>query len=186
MNVKNKGMQPINLLPITEITLIEVIHATKIRKYINPLEAQQHLSKHPANIRMDLHGVLDILPKDVQLVANREINKIVCISFVGDNTRTEAIKDIRDRILTGQIDYGVLVFTRGRGKDRFTFTDEGSKAWVNKNIPSFTPSLFIDDSTDHLRSTKHLIPDMTTCTLFNTGIVKQLLDIVKKWEITEH
>jgi len=159
--------------------LIELIHATKIHKYINPLEAERHLSNYPANIRLDLHGVLDVIPTDVQLVTNREINKIVCISFVGGNTREAAVRDIRDRIRTGQIDYGVLVFARGRGKDRFTFTDEGSKAWVNKYIPSSIPSIFIDDSTDHLRSTKHLIPDMT-CTLFNTGIVQQLLDILKK------
>jgi hypothetical protein len=161
--------------------LIEVIHATKLRKYINPVEAERHLSNYPANIRMDLHGVLDILPKDIPLVKNREVNRIVCISFVGENTRYEAAKDIQDRIQTGQIDYGVLVFKRGKGKDRFTYTEEGSKAWVNQHIPSNGPAIFIDDSTDHLRSTKHLLPDMT-CTLFNTGIPTQLLTLLKKWE----
>ena len=162
------------------VNLIEVIHATKIRKYINPVEAERHLTNYPANIRLDLHGVLDIVPANLPLVVDRESNKIACISFVGENTRNEATKDIRDRILTGQIDYGVLVFKRGKGKDRFTFTDEGSKAWVNKHIPSNGLSIFIDDSMDHLRSTKQLLPDMT-CTLFNTGIVKQLLTILKKW-----
>jgi hypothetical protein len=130
---------------------------------------------------MDLHGVLDILPNDVQLVKDRTKNRIACISFVGENTRDEASKDIQERILTGQIDFGVLVFNRGKGKDRFTFTEEGSKAWVNAHIPCEVPCLFIDDSTDHLRSTKHLIPDMT-CTLFNTDIQKQLLTILTKWE----
>ena len=151
--------------------LIDIIHASTQCTYMNPVEAERHLSVNPANIRMDLHGVLDILPKDVALVKNREVNRIVCISFVGKNTRDEAAKDIQDRIQTGQIDYGVLVFKRGKGKDRFTYTEEGSNG----------PAIFIDDSTDHLRSTKHLRPDMT-CTLFNTGIPTQLLNILKEWE----
>jgi hypothetical protein len=161
--------------------LIKAIHATEVYKCINSVEAIQHLSKYPANIRLDLHGVLDVVSKDLPLVTNREINKIVCISFVGENTHDEAAKDIHARILTGQIDYGVLVFKRGREKNRFTFTEDGSKAWVNKHIPSSTPCIFIDDSTDHLRSIKHLMPDMT-CTLFNTGIMNQLVTILKKWE----
>jgi hypothetical protein len=152
-------------------------------KSMNPDEAKLYLSEHPANIRIDLHGVLDVIPKDVPLVANRKVHKIVCISFVGENTRDEAVRDIQERVLVGQIDYGVLVFNRGKGKDRFTFTEEGSKAWVNKHIPSsiIYPCIFIDDSTDHLRSTKHLLPEME-CTLFNSGIPTQLLAILKKWE----
>ncbi len=161
--------------------LIDIIHTSTQCTYMNPVEAERHLSNYPANIRMDLHGVLDILPKDAALLKNREANTIVCISFVGENTCDEAAKDIHDRIQTGQIDYGVLVFKRGKGKDRFTYTEEGGKACVNQHIPSNGPAIFIDDSTDHLRSTKHLLPNMT-CTLFNTGIPTQLLTILKKWE----
>ena len=176
--------------------LIEIIHSTSIHKYKSAVEAERHLAKYPANIRMDLHGVLDILPNNIDLVKDRKKNTIACISFVGETTRDAAAKDIHERILTGQIDFGVLVFVRGKGKERFTFTDEGSKAWVNKHIPCESqgwqssqtlqncksgPCIFIDDSTDHLRSTKHLLPEMT-CTLFNTGIQKQLMAILRQWE----
>jgi hypothetical protein len=95
---------------------------------------------HPANIRLDLHGVLDIIPNHQQLIDDRET--IACISFVG----------------------------------------EGSKAGVNKHIPADGPCIFIDDSTDHLRSTKYLLPHIT-CKLFNTGIPTQLLEILKIWQI---
>jgi hypothetical protein len=155
---------------------LEVIHATEICAYSRPEEAVFSV----ANIRMDLHGVLDVIPPDIALVEDRTKNRIVCISYVTEKTRDEAVKDIQERVLKGQIDYGVLVFNRGRGKERFTFTEEGSKAWVNQQIPCDGPCLFVDDSTDHLRSTSHLLPSMT-CTLFNTGIQKQLLKILQSF-----
>jgi hypothetical protein len=163
------------------IRLIEVIHSDKIHTYTTALEAERHLSLYPATIRLDLHGVLDILPKDVQLAENRIYNKIVCISFVGPNTRNDAIKDIKERILYKQIDYGVLVFNRGRGKEKFTYVEEGSKAWVNKFIPFNGNCIFIDDSTDHLRSTQYLLPDIS-CVLFNTGIPNHLTNALHTWE----
>ena len=162
-----------------ELSLIEVIHSGTIHKYTNALEAERHLSLHPATIRLDLHGVLDVIPKDMQLVEGKY--KIACISFVGPSTRNDAIKDINERILHGQIDYGVLVFNRGRGKDKFTYVEEGSKAWVNKVIPCNEKCVFVDNSTDHLRSTKHLLPDIS-CILFNTGIPKHLTNAIKTWE----
>ncbi len=144
-------------------------------------DAISHLHQVPASIRLDLHGVLDILPSNIPLITNRNEHTIACISFVGPKTREEAMQDIRERILSGQIDFGVLVFQRGRGKDKFTYVEEGSKAWVNYHIPCPTSCLFVDDSTDHLRSTKYLNPHIT-CTLFNTGIPNQLLELLAKWD----
>jgi hypothetical protein len=158
-----------------------------IQSFTNAVEAKRQLSLTPADIRLDLHGVLDILPTNVPLVKNRNDHKIACISFVGPNTRQKAAQEIRERIATGQIDVGVLVFNRGKGKEKCTYTEEGSKAWVNCHIPcppSHTSCIFIDDSTDHLRSTKHLNPHIT-CRLFNTGIPKQLLGILTDWEKDE-
>ena len=160
--------------------MITVIHLHCDYEFATVLEAENHLSLYPASIRLDLHGVLDILPKYTPLVKDRDAHKIACISFVGPNTRFEAARDIRERITTGQIDFGVLVFKRGRGKGKFTFVEEGSKAWVNHHIPCVSKCIFVDDSTDHLRSTKFLTPAIT-CTLFNTGIPTQLMDILANW-----
>ena len=159
--------------------MITVLHQHHIHTFETALEAKQHLSAYPATIRVDLHGVLDVIPVDTPLVTT---NKIVCISFVGPNTYNVACKEICDRICAGQIEYGVLVFKRGKGKNKFTFVEEVSKAWVNKHIPcNNRKCVFIDDSTDHLRSIQYLLPDME-CILFNTGIPKQLLTILNTCE----
>lgn len=95
-----------------------------------------------------------------------------------------AKREIQARIGTGQILFGILVFKRGVGKHRFSFEEPGSKAWVNRCLPTSSPSclpLFVDDSTDHLRSTTHLMGTQgIVCWLFNTGDPKQLLNILHK------
>ena len=145
--------------------------------------AANYLAKYTASIRLDLHGVLDILPKEMPLCKNRTNHTIVCISYVGENTQECAKKEIQARIESGQIDFGILVFQRGYGKEKNTFIDVGSKAWVNKQLACSDRCIFIDDSTDHLRSTMHLMKeDPITCVLCNTGIPEQLLSILSKWE----
>jgi hypothetical protein len=162
----------------TTCPLLEVLHAGSSEKFDDETRASQHLSSLSADIRLDLHGVLDILPVDLPL----DPSSVCCISFVGPKAYEAAKQDIQARIGSGQIRFGVLVFKRGVGKDRFTFTEAGSKAWVNKQIPWSRRCLFVDDSTDHLRSTAFLMgSEGVACRLFNTGIPRQLLDIVSKW-----
>ena len=57
---------------------------------------------------------------------------------------------------------------------------KGSKAWVNQQIPFCDRGLFVDDSTDHLRSTRMLVPEIE-CILFNTGIPTHLLKLISDW-----
>lgn len=159
--------------------MIEVIHANTTIEFANTQDAIIHLKKNPADIRLDLHGVLDILHPTHNLLAKRWEYKIACISFVGNATRDLARKDIQARIQTGQIDYGVLVFCRGR-KDRHQFVAEGSKAWVNRHIPHSGKCLFIDDSMDHLRSTESCAEGIE-CKLFNTGRPEQLVSMLEAW-----
>jgi hypothetical protein len=144
----------------------------------SPEIAERYLGTLKADIRLDLHNVLDVLPRDLQ------ISSSCCISFVGPKMYEEAKREIQARIGTGQILFAVMVFKRGVGKHRFTFTEPGSKAWVNRCLSSsssFSPPLFVDDATDHLRSTAHLMgAEAITCRLFNTGDPKQLLNILHK------
>ncbi len=73
------------------------------------------------------------------------------------------------------------MFKRGRGAEKYQYIEEGSKAWVNQQIPFCDRALFVDDSTDHLRSTRILVPEIE-CILFNTGIPTQLLKLLSDWE----
>jgi len=106
-------------------------------------------------IRLDLHGVLDTLSRDVEFPCPE---KICCISFVGSTTETriQARQEIIKR-LGKQILYGVLVFARGRSKNKNNFYDIGGKAWINSIIPTNKKfkSVFVDDSDDHYLSTKN-------------------------------
>ncbi len=158
---------------------IEIVDSDGIHSYNEAQKALSYLSVHPANLRLDLHGVLDILSTDVHL--GMPTQKVVCISYVGSvesPVYSTAVLDIQQRIRVGQIAYGVLVFTRGRGSGaaRHAFVEEGSKAWVNHWIPrspQHGPCVFIDDSTDHLRSTFELSPDIQ-CLHFNLKNPAQL------------
>ncbi len=174
--------------------LITVVHSTYVYEYSSAEEASHHLSRFPAEIRLDLHGVLDILPDDCPI---SKTASVVCISYVTEKTKQEALEEIQMRIHSGQILYGVLVFKRGRGAEKYRYVEEGSKAWVNQQIPfcdraqtlrgcdyvatrKSDRALFVDDSTDHLRSTRLLVPEIQ-CVLFNTGIPTQLLKILSDW-----
>ena len=114
-------------------------------------QAESILSKMPACLRLDLHKTLDTLDPNISIF---ETSQVCCISYVGRSSdiRNHAREDILDRIKYEQIEYGVLVFKRGKNINE-PFTEDGSKAWANKYIPfkDFKP-LFIDDSADHVLS----------------------------------
>lgn len=117
------------------------------------VEAELFLSTMPAVLRLDLHNTLDTVDPDVNIFPSS-----CCISFVGrlSQRRLQARLDIQERIDTGQIKYGVLVFMRGK-RDQ-VFLEDGSKAWFNRVVPTeegLAP-LFIDDSLDHIMSVQHV------------------------------
>lgn len=116
--------------------------------------AETMLKSMPATLRLDLHNTLDTLDPDVNVFADS-----CCISYVGrlTETRLMARADIQDRIKSGQIKYGALVFKRGNAKAEdggCKFTEPGSKAWFNTVVPvdGDLKPLFIDDSEDHVKS----------------------------------
>ena len=118
-------------------------------------EVEEWLSKQSIPLRLDLHGVADILNYEDVLPAETCV-----ISFVGrySNTRDYARHDIVYRIMSGQIVFGILVFERGRRnrKNQNTFHNVGSKAWVNSHIERVknVRNVFVDDSYDHYNSVK--------------------------------
>lgn len=131
----------------------EIIHQNG-NMVINKGNIQQlrsFLDQYDITVRLDLHGVLNTIPKETIF---DHPDKICCISFVAPTTRTRsnARKEIGCR-LGHQIKYGVLVFARGK----MDFHEIGGKAWLNSLIPSGNnKALFVDDSKDHYESTKSL------------------------------
>ena len=142
-------------------------------------QAEDELKSLPGiDIRLDYHGVLDTINKDVKLgykryevcdsssdsedevcipIYNDRADNICCISYVGQltTTRISAREDMMDRMRSSQILLGILVFARGSKRfpeegDRFV--DPGSKGWANKLIPYNNKPIFIDDSEDHVKS----------------------------------
>jgi len=129
-------------------------------------------------IRLDLHGVLDTLSHDIEFPCPETI---CCISYVGSTTETriQARNEMIKR-LSNQILYGVLVFARGKNKNKSTFYDIGSKAWINSIIPTGknSKSVFVDDSDDHYMSTKNRnINNLDVC-LFGTNQHNNLYKII--------
>ncbi len=155
---------------------------TKI--FTNKEMAENVLKKYLANIRLDYHGVVDILNIDEKLIPDDMRNKfnICVISYVGkySENRSSAHIDIINRIKTGQIDFGLLIFKRCRDKilcDKFH--DVGSKAWANNLIQTDGKSIFIDDSEDHYKSVQSMnIPNLKSI-LFK-GNKNNLIDLIKK------
>ena len=114
-------------------------------------EAEADLAELKAELRLDLHKTLDTLPFDTELSAST-----CCVSYVGQltSTRIQAREEIQERIRTGQLKFGALVFARGPRKNPEacnSFTDVGSKAWFNKLVKGENP-IFVDDSEDHVLS----------------------------------
>jgi len=114
------------------------------------------IGKKNINVRLDLHGVLDTLSTDVEFEG---ADTICSISYVGSttNTRIQARQEMLKR-LNHQINFGILVFLRGKGTNKNKFVDVGSKAWINSLIPIDIEkrAIFIDDSEDHYKSTKSM------------------------------
>ena len=150
------------------------------------------LSKLRIDIRLDLHDVLDIMDDETKLLSNedRKLYKIGALSYVGRNSKTRNIarNDIMDRIDIGQIDYGILVFKRGRKDSQNTFTEAGSKAWVNRYLyhdPGIL-TIFIDDGEDHIESTKYFLGqnnyyEFIKPLLFESEREEDLLDLIGEY-----
>ena len=103
----------------------------------------------------DLHNVLDLLDQKYQIKRTSD-KKVICCSYVGRYSplRNTARSEIEERIRSGQIDWGVLVFRRGkerRNENPFLYHKEGSKSWFCNLIKG---DYFFDDSKDHVESVK--------------------------------
>ncbi len=117
------------------------------------------LSLNKVDIVLDLHGVLDTVDQDKVLSHN---NSIVCCSFVGKHSknRKSARKEISERILSGQIMWGILVFQRKRNRKNVfqKCYKDGSKAWFCKLVKA---KYFLDDSIDHVESVETIENSVT-------------------------
>lgn len=162
--------------------LIELIYkqddqiCTTVLKKWEVDKAESMLRSMPAHVRLDCHGVLDTLP--TRLKINRT-KKYCMISYTGRTSRTRetARSEAKLRIKTGLIDYGILMFARGRGKNKYSFTEVGSKAWVNSLIPD--GELFIDDGEDHIQSVKLACPNLRVVK-HNPRQVNKLIDLISE------
>ncbi len=150
---------------------------TKIFTKSQLAEAEILLKSLTADIRLDLHNVLDLFDHEYNFIVHKSI---CCISFVGkfSKLRQFAKNDVKKRILSGQVDFGILVFARGRNKNKNKFTDIGSKAWVNNHLKYGGKALFIDDGYDHIKSTDSLgNKDIETFWLDEKSISKVIIKV---------
>jgi hypothetical protein len=128
-----KGCRSIRLKDILEMIIPDGNGECVSMYFYNEQSAVDELQKWEANIRLDLHNTLDTVdPREI--LPTNSVN-ICCISYVGNitQTRTQARLDIINRIKSGQIKFGALVFKRGPHKDP-------------------QKVLFVDDSKDHVDS----------------------------------
>lgn len=151
-----------NCFPKHKDDLIEIIYPDGTHRVFSSAKqkrAEKLLQEMgPIRIRLDLHGVADLLDM------NQKVPDSICfISFVGkySDIRFGARKEIKERLANGQGSFGILVFRRGGN----AMTEPGSKAWVNAHIPLDTPlrldgksygCIFIDDGEDHYKSVRSL------------------------------
>jgi len=121
---------------------------------------KNNLFKKPQEIFhvLDLHNVLDLLDHKHK-IKRSENNKIICCSYVGkySKMRTFARSEVISRINSKQIDWGVLVFKRGRDSNNENpnnYHKSGSKAWFCNLVKA---DYFFDDSNDHINSVKSML-----------------------------
>lgn len=103
---------------------------------------------------LDLHGVVDTVDPTIRL----SDWPICVISFVGRSSRTREVAhdDIAQRINSGQIHCGCLVFQRPKYSG-VEIPEErliGSKAWIINEYCSVIPfdqCVFVDDGEDHVQ-----------------------------------
>jgi len=142
--------------------VIEVIYKGKHFKLNSTKETIDFLKKYKlfkspneTFYVFDLHNVLDLLDQKYQIKRTSD-KKVICCSYVGRYSplRDTARSEIKERIKSGQIDWGVLVFRRGkerRNENPFLYHKEGSKSWFCNLIKG---DYFFDDSKDHVESVK--------------------------------
>ncbi len=147
-----------------EKEICQIITKTSSNTYTTTTstQAEEELRQLSASLRLDFHGVADLLPANLQLPTS----SVCIISYVGSKSpyRQEVKEEIEKRMASGQIQFGVIVFVRGSGKKRNCFTNPGSKAWVNSllQIPESVKGVFIDDAEDHILSTQLLCPHINS------------------------
>jgi hypothetical protein len=132
------------------MALLELIFYDRIVEFTDADWAEAAIRRLSADVRLDYHGVISILGVGDELPKGGDI----CIlSFVGrqSQTRADTRAAIKEWIASGQVKFGALVFKRGTKKP-------GTKAWFNHLLPlARRPvGLFVDDSEDHITTTKEL------------------------------
>lgn len=125
----------------------------KVKEYD---ELKKFISTLNIPIRLDLHGVLDTIDSETDL---GNYQNICCISYVGINSNLvpHVKNEMYTRIENKQIYCGFIVYSKGRNELKYKFTMKGSKADLNRLISHNGIALFIDDSEDHIESTKFLM-----------------------------
>ena len=136
-------------------------------------EAEAALAELEAEFRLDLHKTLDTVDIDEPMVKSS-----CCVSYVGQLTVTRigAREEIQERIKSGQLVFGALVFARGSRKDPEAankFQEVGSKAWFNKFVKGDNP-IFVDDSDDHVLSVESI--GITSYQIYPEGNLLVILD----------
>lgn len=159
-----------------KLDIVEIITIDGSKRYKDVKEAEAALSILSCDVRLDLHNVLDLIPVETKL----KYNDCCCVSFVGSTSqiRVQAAQEIKQRIQSGQIKFGALVFKRGnrrKPKEAHTYTAVGSKAWFNKCVKSNNNPIFMDDSDDHVNSVQHLLPHFNCILVNNSNVRKHLL-----------
>jgi hypothetical protein len=125
---------------------------------------------------LDWHGVVDTTNVNVRLSNNVKV-PICVISFVKRNSRIREVArdEIVNRISTGQIACGCLVFERPKPKpSQMTETQLfGSKAWLinqfTENMNKNARCMFIDDSEDHVQVASINCWPQVNCVLYNVS-----------------
>jgi hypothetical protein len=170
--------------------IVEIVLPDKIYRYKKHhlKDAEQLLSTLVADVRLDLHGVLDLTEYDFKLTDNP--NTVICgISYMSNITATRVLarEEFLDRMKKGQISFGVLNFKRGtksnNQEEKESFREPGSKAWVNNLISfgKYNKAVFIDDSNDHVKSVNSLnMPNLESILL--TGGVEELTKVIIEFE----
>ncbi len=96
--------------------LIEFVFGDRSVQISNVAEAEATLRELAADLRLDLHGCMDLLsPQEVVVPSGVGSVDVCVVSFVGRKSqmRTQAREDLQTRIDAGQIKFGALLFRRG-------------------------------------------------------------------------
>lgn len=168
--------------------LIEIITTTGSTVFNENEEAMEFLKGlilfYCTQIILDLHGVLSITD-DMPLLPG---NCVCCLSYVGTKMRDTAREDLGRRIQSGQLAFAILVFKRGsrikRGYE--LITEPGSKAAVVVFLQQVIGKhcLFMDDSKDHIMSTKQLGGEAVYTTLsLKKDLTKKTREILAAFKV---